>query len=166
MTHLPKNELDFSFSFHFETDVKKKFYLRRQNEKIQNISFFFALTYNIFFVCVFRMELKSCKKWFDAINDGSKTIEGRLCLPSLKIGDEIVFKCWKRQVIKRVSFIHHYSCFAELLEQEDRQLILPNVGTHAEGVKIFESWYPSDVQRRKGVVAIGLANLKKRKINL
>ena len=86
------------------------------------------------------MELKSVTRWFNEIEKGTKLIEGRLNIyDNLKIGDEILFICDKKQITKKVTFLHRYSNFAELLDVEGLQNVLPNVETLKEGINILNN---------------------------
>jgi len=108
------------------------------------------------FVCRYMATLHSVERWFLEIESGAKTVEGRLSIPGLIIGDTITF-IWKhKSVVKKIKYVHEYSCFAELLDVEGLQKVLPGVSDTTEGCAIFKDWYSNELQRKKGVIAIGL----------
>ena len=105
-------------------------------------------------------QLNSEERWFKELEKGTqKTVEGRLTMPRVQVGDLIEF-CWKdRYVVKQVTFVHGYSCFAEMLDVEGVEKIMPGINTMAEAAQIFKEWYPLKQQREKRVMAFGLANV-------
>src|SRR5829696_3815449 len=94
--------------------------------------------------------LLSVTEWFDAIENGTKTVEGRL-LFKVEVGDLLEFTCMNRHVVRRVTFVHEYSCFAEMLDIEGVDKIMPGIQTQYEASQIFGGWYKIAVQRQKGV---------------
>lgn len=103
---------------------------------------------------MFRLRSEEC--WFDCIAKGNKLVEARLPLYNLKEGNIIEFYYNSRTIRKQVKYVRDYSCFAELLDVEGLTNVLPGITSLEEGVNIFKAWYPLDMQRKKGVIAIGL----------
>ena len=84
-------------------------------------------------------KLVSVHQWFNAIKDGSKTVEGRLNMPQLNIGDIIEFTSFGESVSVKVHRITDYFCFEELLDVEGTQKVLPGIVEKKHGVSIFNN---------------------------
>jgi len=107
-------------------------------------------------------KLNSVKEWFDTIEQGTKTMEGRLMMHGMQVGDQIDFVCGEQHVFKQVVSITDYSCFAEMLDVEGIAKILPGITDMLEAVNIFKAWYPTSLQKKTKVIAIGLGSEKKK----
>jgi ASC-1-like (ASCH) protein len=84
------------------------------------------------------------KKYIDLIIDGIKTIEGRVdtgVYSNLRVGQKVRFFCIDvhngGEVSCTITKINKYTSFAEMLQQEEYKLCLPQIASIEEGVKIY-----------------------------
>jgi ASC-1-like (ASCH) protein len=97
-------------------------------------------------------------KYFKLIQEGKKTIEGRIYsgpTRDLRCGDRLTFINQNEKARCEVVAIHVYNTFREMFSKENMQKLLPGVRTIEEGVRLYESLpgYPERV-KRYGVAAI------------
>jgi len=99
-------------------------------------------------------------EYFDAIQSGLKTVEGRINsskFKDLKIEDLISFASTRTNetIICIVIDIKTYSNFEDMIQQEGINKILPGIPSISEGVSIYES-FPgySDNVKKIGAIAI------------
>lgn len=112
---------------------------------------------------------KLSEPWFTHVKNGTKTIEGRLNdgdWSNMKPGDCIDFvrnddsknpeKC--SVVVIRVT---PYTSFLEMLRREGLRYCLPEIQTAEEGAAIYRQFYSSDLESKKGVIAISICLIKR-----
>jgi len=96
--------------------------------------------------------------WFTHIRKGAKTVEGRLAggfFGNLKKGDIVTVIGPKRQtVMVEIIDTIKYKTFAEMLETEGLDKVLPGINTIDEGVAVYRQWYSEDREKQRGVAAI------------
>jgi len=108
------------------------------------------------------VELNVSPRWFAAIQQQKKTIEGRLHRGKFKTprqGDVFVFRRADRPnvvAIRIVSRRVRYPSFEEYLSQEGLARTLPGVKTISEGVRAYRCFYSEELERAHGVVAFHL----------
>lgn len=107
------------------------------------------------------LDLNVQQVYFEAIKNGTKTIEGRLAkekFRKLKAGDNIRFSNNEgtQSVVRSVAAIHIYPTFEDSFKVQDFKQAVPNVNTIAEAVQIYEQFYTKQMQREYGVVFIEL----------
>jgi len=105
----------------------------------------------------------------DAILAGKKTVEGRLArgkFAEYAVGDIVELRRDFRddsgelqdgpsaQARVRVTAIHWYQTFREMLESEGLSNVLPGVGSLDEAVAEYAKYYSPDEQARYGVLGI------------
>lgn len=109
-----------------------------------------------------------CPRWFQAINEKKKIVEGRLMrnednhwIKNLKIGDHIVFeklsldKTLPKETIKvLVTNLITYKTFVEMFDKNGLENVLPGVKTNEEGVLVYREWYSEDLEKELGVIGI------------
>jgi ASC-1-like (ASCH) protein len=102
--------------------------------------------------------------YFTLMKNGGKTIEGRLrrgkynrIAPGdhLSINNNEETDSFEAVVLK----VTPYSTFRELLENEPFKKVLPNANNIEEDLKIYESFYTKDEEKKYGVVAIEVRKL-------
>lgn len=116
------------------------------------------------------------ERWFVAITNGSKIVEGRLkksWVAKLNQFDMIVFKKKDPNKIKFdekkdidiethrslsicviVTDIKTYSSFIDLFTEVGLNKVLPGVESNEKGVEIYRQWYSEDQEKKLGVVGI------------
>ena len=104
--------------------------------------------------------VKVRRRWFDAIESGLKTVEGRkgsLTFVNVKVGDYFRFVSSDgRTYLTKISNIVPYPSVESYLLTEGLNKTLPGVKTLEEGVAIYnEFWTPEDVEKY-GVLAFHL----------
>ncbi|MEV4093375.1 ASCH domain-containing protein [Streptosporangium saharense] len=73
-------------------------------------------------------EMNLCRRYFDLVANGTKTIEVRVRYPKfhdLAAGDHIRFVCGPDEALTRVRRVAHYSSFEELLDAEGPERVNP-----------------------------------------
>ncbi len=108
----------------------------------------------------FNQSNQNSKKSFEAINDGTKTIETRAATikyKNLKKGDMLVFVCGKSKIKKEAKQVRYFKSVVALLRAYSFKKITPFVKTKQECVATYES-YPAYKEKidQFGVVAIEL----------
>ncbi|XP_021609719.1 uncharacterized protein LOC110613089 isoform X2 [Manihot esculenta] len=90
-------------------------------------------------------ELDVQEPFFTQLRDGMKTVEGRCA-----VGDynNSMFK------LEEDPDVHRYASFAEMLEVEGLEKVLPGVKTIDEGVKVYRRFYTEAKERANRVLAI------------
>ncbi|KAG4945161.1 hypothetical protein JHK87_041168 [Glycine soja] len=84
--------------------------------------------------------------FFSQLNDGLKTIEGRI-----KSGNLILFN---KSVVFEVQGVRRYPTFFAMLEAESLGKVLPGVESSEEGVKVYRRFYTEEKEQANGVLAI------------
>jgi ASC-1-like (ASCH) protein len=105
------------------------------------------------------LEFTIKQPWFDLINSGKKTVEGRLnrgAFSRIRVGDQITWVHKNLKCRTTVQSIHHYPSFKQMIEEEGIQNILPNIDSVDQGVDLYHQYY-SPKDESNGVVAIGLS---------
>lgn len=97
--------------------------------------------------------------YFTYVKNGVKTIEGRLqkgLYSELKPGDHIlVYKQDESEYVEVVVLdVRRYRSFAEMLDNENIQKILPDVQTNEAGVMAYRKFYSVEKEVEFGVLAI------------
>lgn len=107
------------------------------------------------------LDLSVQKKYFDAINAGIKTVEGRVNsnnFKDLKPGMPITFTCsddYSKKINCTVQAINVYPDFKTMLKKEGLQNMLPGIKSIEIGVGIYESFHGyKDAVKKYGAVAI------------
>ena len=95
-----------------------------------------------------------------AIKSGSKTVEGRLgtaTAKKIKENDIINFQCGALNEKCLVTSIRNYKTFADMLDAEGLQKMLPGCDSIENGVKIYHRfpYYKRD-EKEKGAVAFSI----------
>lgn len=112
---------------------------------------------------------KLSEPWFTHVNEGQKTIEGRLNdgdWQTMKSGDFIKFDSESKREPKQscevvVIRTTKYPSFREMLIREGLRYCLPGVQTIEEGVQIYRQFYSADEEAKKGVIAISICIIKR-----
>jgi ASC-1-like (ASCH) protein len=105
------------------------------------------------------MEFTIDERWFDAILNGVKTVEGRANVgrfTELYGGEKVTIKSSKEDVDKitcRITKINWYTSFDRLLKQEGLGCVLPGIETLGDGVRFYDETY-SPEEMKTGVLAI------------
>ena len=92
------------------------------------------------------------ERWFNAIVDGNKTVEGRLnknFLKNIKVNDYIVFECNKiftfRMLVKCITY---YRSFEEYLICEGLERTLPGIKTLEDGISVYREYYSKENEEK------------------
>jgi ASC-1-like (ASCH) protein len=104
--------------------------------------------------------------WFTYIEEGKKTIEGRLSkgdFAEMKVGDHITFtneeKGDKRSYTIMITEIKPYPTFETYLKESGLENCLPGVNSIEEGVAIYHQYYSVEEELQYGVRAIHMKKL-------
>ena len=106
------------------------------------------------------MECSVKDPWFRHIAAGTKTVEGRIDRGKwgeLRTGVALAVVCGARRKNCVVTKVVRYRSFAELLEHEGLARTLPGVKDVASGTAVYREFYPAELEREHGVVAIHVA---------
>lgn len=113
-----------------------------------------------------KMNISIAEKWFDLINNGSKTIEGRLNKEKYKTlkEDDIVIlyvKDTNKKIKIKIIKINNYDNFGEMLEKEGLENVLPDpsIKTIKDGINVYRKYYTIDDEEKYGVLALKIINL-------
>lgn len=96
---------------------------------------------------------------------GVKAAEGRINIPlfqKMKVGQTVCFHNRFQYVLCKISFLHTYKGFREMLEKEGVKKMLPFARTIEEGIKVYQSFPGASRVSQFGAVAIGVEPLKYR----
>lgn len=103
------------------------------------------------------------KRWYDAIYEGDKTIEGRKGSEKyscIRVGDTILFKCAHETPLElsvKVVAVREYKTLTSYLSHEGLNRTLPGVDTIEEGISVYVnrpvSWTDEEV-KKYGIRAI------------
>ena len=109
------------------------------------------------------VECPIMKKYFHMIQNGSKTIEGRInngMFSRLQNGQKIRFKNGAEFVLCKITKLSSYPSFEELLKTEGVKPCLPDVRSLEEAVGIYNSIrdYPEKAKQH-GVIAIHITRV-------
>ena len=100
--------------------------------------------------------------WFSWIRSGKKTVEGRLNIPKYKqirALDILTFCSGKDSADHFTRFVtarNEYASFAEMIEAEGLDQILPEIDTIEKGVDVYMQFYNCKQEAKNGVVAFRL----------
>ncbi|HRW58968.1 MAG TPA: ASCH domain-containing protein [Chlamydiales bacterium] len=113
---------------------------------------------------ILKMINSPAQPYIECIANGSKKAEGRIASPShreLKIGQIICLHHapTKKWVTCEITYIHHYSSFKEMLENEGLKNMLPFAKTLEEGIAIYMSFPKAERVHSMGALAIGIKPL-------
>lgn len=106
------------------------------------------------------LQLSLKQNYFDAINSGIKTVEGRLNghkFKDLRPGMQIIFSSvdTDETIICAVASIHVYATFKDMLIDQGLENMLPGVTSLEQGVDLYESFEGyRDGVKKVGAVAI------------
>ncbi len=101
------------------------------------------------------------QRWFDAIDGGEKSVEGRLendKIVNLTRGEKVKFACKEdgRQLICNIIRITPYNSLNDYLISEGLHCTLPGIKDFDEGVAVYETYYSKESQIGKRFFAIEL----------
>ena len=106
------------------------------------------------------MELHLQDQYFKAVQDGTKTIEGRLAKEkyrSLKAGEKITFIADSGETLmKTIEAIHIFPTFKDAFRVLKYQDAVPGIDNMENAVKVYESFYPMEEQQKYNVVFLKL----------
>lgn len=86
-------------------------------------------------------------KWFNAVRNGSKQIEGRLLkekLMHIRVGDVISFECNEDKqhfTIRKVTRLCIYNTLHDMITSENLCDLLPGIESYGEAIKIYQQIY-------------------------
>lgn len=98
--------------------------------------------------------------WFSLIKEGKKTVEGRICsdkYKNIKQGSTIKLKKFgdnETYIYLEVLEVRKYSTFAEMIEKETLEKVLPIIETVENGVNVYRQFYKQELELEKGVLAL------------
>lgn len=96
--------------------------------------------------------------WFNYIQSGVKTVEGRLNkgqFAKFGVGSQITWKNPEKLFCRvKITKITKYPSFKELLEKEGITRVLPNIADIPKGISIYRQYYTKKDEDKYGVVAI------------
>ncbi len=97
--------------------------------------------------------------WFDLIQSGAKTVEGRLNRGKAAIinsGDTIIFNdlAETRKFEKTVRAVIRYDTLEAYFEGESLSATLPGIGTVEEGIAVYRRFFRAETEAAHGVLAI------------
>ena len=93
------------------------------------------------------------------IRKEEKRVEGRvnsIMCRRLRTGDFIHFfnRCYG--ILCKITFLHDYSSFEQMLKREGVSNLLPGIHSIREGIRVYENFPGANREKRCGVVAIGI----------
>lgn len=107
------------------------------------------------------MEFTVAEPWFSLLVAGRKTVEGRLNRPkykSLAVGTVLTF--WNpdrtRSCTRVLMGVAAYRSFADMLDAEGLERVLPGIATLEGGVAIYRQFYSAEEEQQTGVLALSL----------
>ncbi|XP_010549767.2 PREDICTED: uncharacterized protein LOC104820845 [Tarenaya hassleriana] len=100
----------------------------------------------------FELHVQEC--YFTQLKDGLKTVEGRCAVGDYMRISSGAFILFNKCLVLEVQDVHHYASFAEMLEVEGLDKVLPGVKSIEEGVRVYRQFYPEEKERMNGVLAI------------
>ena len=96
--------------------------------------------------------------WFNFIQSGFKTVEGRLNkgqFAKFGVGQQITWINTEKLICTvKITKITFYTSFKELLEKEGISRVLPNIANIPKGVAIYRQYYSKKDKNKYGVIAI------------
>ncbi len=106
------------------------------------------------------MKIHLQDKYFEAIKEGTKTIEGRLAKQKyrdLHVGDTVTFhNDLGEETVKRIKAIHIYRTFEEAFSEVDFRDALPGVDNIRESVLIYSKFYTLPEQEEYNILFISI----------
>lgn len=93
------------------------------------------------------------------ISCGIKKSEGRIAtekVKNFKVGDMLLLEGTNEHVICKITFLHFYKNFKEMLINEGLKTMLPFVNTVDEGVEIYSAFPGASRVKQFGCCAIGV----------
>lgn len=110
-------------------------------------------------------EIPIKKEYFNYIQNGEKTVEGRIySFPFTKAckGDIVTFKNQNQKVMCRIIEVVKYNSFYDMLDKEGVRNCLPDVASVEAGVKIYHGIQGYEEKaKRNGVIAIRIEKYSK-----
>lgn len=103
--------------------------------------------------------------WYTFIENGEKSIEGRLFKGSyerIKPGDIVTISCqqeMEKSIKVEIIKIERYESFKDMLENVDISKILPTIENVSEGVNVYRKFYDEQQEKKYGVIAIYLQRI-------
>lgn len=110
-------------------------------------------------------QLRLMEEYFQAIKNGSKTIEARLYKPKYEafaVGDQVEFTSSSGATHRcTIQDIQHHDTFSEMLHKIEIQGCIPFTNDHAVALQVHKSIYreQGDEERKYGVIAIYLGSV-------
>ena len=96
-------------------------------------------------------EMKLKKIWFDYINNGEKTIEGRLYDDKrklLKVGDTIKFINGEDSFTKKITKLETFDSFDDAVTEENYKKLIPNANNRDEALTVYTDIYDSIIKEK------------------
>lgn len=101
-------------------------------------------------------ELHCQEPWFHLLEEGKKSVEGRLNRDSCSLinaGDQIKFYNGDQSFLLTVMKVQHFATLTQYLETVGLQCALPGVKTIKEGCEVYLKFYSDEDIRNYGVLA-------------
>ena len=113
--------------------------------------------------CTFNIQ----QKYLEAIQEGTKTVEGRIYrgrYTKVAPGDKVCFLSGSIKVLCRVLSVNKYSKFEQMLEKEGVNRCLPGIYNTKEGIRIYYSFGNyKELEKQYGVVAFKIKKIQSEK---
>ena len=101
------------------------------------------------------------QKWFDAIANGTKTVEGRMeGNKTWQVGDKVIFSCDDQHLTVEITYVMPYSTIADMVAAEGAVHLTPG-HTPEESEDIYARIYAPCKDGKKRIVAYGLRLITK-----
>lgn len=102
--------------------------------------------------------------WLNAIKARQKIVEGRpgkAKIAKMKKGDYLLAFNSEDRVYTRLTDVKKYQSFAEMLETNGLENVLPGKNTIDDGVNVYRQWYTPEMEKELGVIGlfIGIVNV-------
>ena len=97
--------------------------------------------------------------WFTYIQNGTKTVEGRLDkgkFQHVNIGDIVIWMNKNNTVKTQIIYKNKYDSFYNYLNSEGLKNCLPNISNIEDGVGVYRQYYDENSEKTYGVLALGL----------
>jgi ASC-1-like (ASCH) protein len=113
------------------------------------------------------MELNVSQPWLRLIQNGQKTVEGRLNkgkFADIKVGTVLVISgnsnSNSKKTVAVTTRVCRYASFEEYLSQEGLARTLPGIKSIKDGVDVYRKFYSAEDERTHGVLAIHIVLTK------
>jgi len=98
--------------------------------------------------------MKLQRQWYDLVEAGQKTVEGRLGRRDFKVGDTITFECGNDVLNAIISNIWFYDSFEKMLEYHLKEA-LPGYNFE-EGLKVYTDIYNEKIKENESIVVMAI----------